>query len=72
MVQSFVVEDSMSVLTKYRVHQDCVTKDYSLELYRNCGTIKDEWVKVDQLVGLSAKELKEIADYIYSLIKKKT
>lgn len=72
MIQLIVVEGVMSALTRYRVHQDSATKEYDLELYRNFGFgDKDNWVKVDQLSGLSAQELKEVADYIYSLIKKK-
>lgn len=61
----------MSELTKYRVRHCDQKNEYDLELYRDCGTVNNEWVKVDQLSGLSAQELKQLADFIYSLLKKK-
>jgi hypothetical protein len=56
---------------KYRMTQNPDTKNIELQIYRNYGTDKDEWVMVDRFNGLTSLELKCLADHIYSLFRKK-
>lgn len=56
---------------KFKVKQDPVTKNLELQIYRNCGNEKDEWVMMDKFNELTPRELKYLADYINSLFVKK-
>ena len=56
---------------KFKVKQDSVTKNIDLQIYRNCGVQKDEWVMLDRLKDLTPKELKALAEFINSLFVKK-
>jgi plasmid maintenance system antidote protein VapI len=56
---------------KFKVKQDSVTKNIDLQIYRNCGSQKDEWVMLDRLKDLTPKELKALAEFINSLFVKK-
>jgi hypothetical protein len=54
---------------KFKVIQDPQTKDLSLHILR---LINDgEWAVIDRFNGMTAQELKQLADYIYGLFKKK-
>lgn len=54
---------------KFKVIQDPQTKDLSLHILR---LINDgEWAVIDRFNGMTAQELKQLADYIYALFKKK-
>jgi hypothetical protein len=54
---------------KFKVIQDPQTKDLSLHILR---LINDgEWAVIDRFNGMTTQELKQLADYIYALFKKK-
>ena len=54
---------------KFKVIQDPQTKDLSLHILR---LINDgEWAVIDRFNGMTPQELKQLADYIYALFKKK-
>lgn len=54
---------------KFKVAQDPHTKDLSLHILR---LINDgEWAVIDHFNGMTPQELKQLADYIYGLFKKK-
>jgi len=53
---------------KYKVVQHPETKELSLHILR---PIDDkEWMVVDHFNDMTVKELKHLADYIYSILKK--
>jgi hypothetical protein len=54
---------------KYKVVQNSETKELSLHILR---PIDDkEWMVVDHFNDMTVKELKHLADYIYSILKQK-
>ena len=54
---------------KFKVAQDPHTQDLSLHILR---LINDgEWAVIDRFNGMTPQELKQLADYIYALFKKK-
>lgn len=58
---------------KYRAIQNPESHSIEIEVYRDMSTdntIKS-WVKTDHFNDMSAQELKCLADYIYSLFRKK-
>jgi hypothetical protein len=58
---------------KFKVSQDHTTKDIELQIYRpfNESNGVTEWMMVDRFNEMSIQELKCMADFIYSLFKKK-
>ena len=60
----------MSQNTKFKVVQSPDTHKIRLELWRKYGDKPDEWMSDEVLSDLSAQELKELGNYIISLIQK--
>ena len=54
---------------RFKVVQDPQTKELSLHILRNMDD--KHWVVVDHFNGMTPRELKSMADYIYALFKKK-
>jgi len=60
----------MSQNTKFKVVQSPDTHKIRLELWRKYGDKPDEWMSDEVLSDLSVQELKELGNYIISLIQK--
>ena len=60
----------MSQDTKFKVVQSPDTHKIRLELWRKYGDKPDEWMSDEVLSDLSVQELKELGNYIISLIQK--
>jgi len=60
----------MSQETKFKVVQAPDTHKIRLELWRKYGDKPDEWMSDEVLSDLSVQELKELGNYIISLIQK--
>ena len=60
----------MSQDTKFKVVQSPFTHKIKLEVWRRYGDKPDEWFSDEALTDLSVQELKELGNYIISLIQK--
>ena len=60
----------MSQDTKFKVVQSPDTHKIRLELWRKYGDKPDEWMSDEVLSDLSVQELKELGNFIISLIQK--
>lgn len=57
---------------KYRAIQNPKSHCVEIEVYRDISKDNNKvWVKTDHINEMSAQELKYLADYIYSLFRKK-
>lgn len=54
---------------KYKVVQNPETKELSLHILRPMGD--NNWVVVDHFNDITKEELRHLAEYIYSLFRKK-
>ena len=61
----------MSNTIKYIVSQDKSSKRVTLEVFRNNGETKDDWIMYEKIEDLKVEELRKLKDYLCSIFKKK-
>ena len=61
----------MSNTIKYIVSQDKRNKRVTLEVFRNNGETKDDWIMYEKIEDLTVEELRKLKDYLCGIFKKK-